>query len=330
MFLNKNGEEKKVVFLFPGNGIHQKGMLGKLSNVSTDIKSDLEEIAAITDKYTEVPLLDETVEEPAINQLRTVVSEIVICRFWEKCGLNGDIYIGHSLGEYASAYCTGVFSAEAMVKLLTARNDILAVSENKLKMCAFNCSAEDFDRIQSERKTTSEIAAYNSKNRITVVGEIKDIDILCTQLKSKDIDYFPIQVNGGGHSSMYLPYKGQFMKASGEVVFGNPLSDGRIISTVIPGAGAEDMCTKEYWFSHMTSPVRFSQAIRTAIKNNAGMFVDLGVSPNTLGIAMDNVKEHGIKWIPTVRVGQNYKKQMRNAFEQTACLGISLTDRFSK
>ena len=330
MFLNKNGEEKKVVFLFPGNGIHQTGMLGKLSSVSEDIKSVLEDFAAVTDKYTDTPLMDETVEEPAMNQLRTVASEIAICKFWENCGLSADIYIGHSLGEYAAAYCTGILSAEAVVKMLTARNDILSISKDRLKMCALSCSEDEFKKIQLDKGTNAEIAAYNSKNKITIVGIHNDINVLCAELKSRNVEFFPIQVNGGGHSSIYKPYKEQFMNDSGNIEFGVPCTEKKIISTVIPGADSKDMCTKNYWFSHMISPVRFSQAICTAVEDNAGMFVDLGVSPNTLGIAINNVKEPGIKWIPTIRVGQNYKKQIHNSFEQISSIGFPMIDRFSK
>ena len=314
MFLNKNGEEKKTVFLFPGNGIHQTGMLGRLCTVSEDIKSVLEDFAAVTDKYTDTALMDETVEEPAINQLRTVASEIAICKFWERCGLSADIYIGHSLGEYAAAYCAGILSAEAVVKMLTARNGILSISQDKLKMCALSCSEDEFKQIQSEKGTNAEIAAYNSKNKITIVGIHADIDVICAELRAK----------------IYKPYKEQFVSDSGDIEFGVPCTDKEIISTVIPDAGAKDMCTKDYWFAHIISPVHFSDAVCTAVDENAGMFVDLGVSPNTLGIAINNVKKPGIKWIPTVRVGQNYRKQIHDSFETISSIGVPVIDRFSK
>lgn len=330
MFLNKNGEEKKTVFLFPGNGIHQTGMLGRLCTVSEDIKSVLEDFAAVTDKYTDTALMDETVEEPAINQLRTVASEIAICKFWERCGLSADIYIGHSLGEYAAAYCAGILSAEAVVKMLTARNGILSISQDKLKMCALSCSEDEFKQIQSEKGTNAEIAAYNSKNKITIVGIHADIDVICAELRAKKIEFFPIQVNGGSHSLIYKPYKEQFMSDSGDIEFGVPCTEKEIISTVIPDAGAKDMCTKDYWFAHIISPVHFSDAVCTAVDENAGMFVDLGVSPNTLGIAINNVKKPGIKWIPTVRVGQNYRKQIHDSFETISSIGVPVIDRFSK
>lgn len=328
MFLNKEGIEKNTVFLFPGNGIHQNGMLTKLSTVSAIIKDTIEEFAEGTDKYTDIKLLDEIEEDAAVNQLRIIAAEAAVCRLWERSGLSGDIFIGHSLGEYAAAYCAGILDSESLVKILSVRNEILAHSVGKLRMCSVSCTVEELEDLKSECGANFEIAAYNSPKRLTLVGSSEDYDRFIRFLNSRKIEFFPIQIDGGSHSSMYEQYREQFLASLGDVSFGKPEASKRIFSTVIPDGNAEDMCSLEYWFRHMTSPVRFSQAVRRAVGANAGMFADLGVSPDTLGIAMNNVKEHGMKWIASVRCGQNYKKQLRSAFDQVSGYGITMAYNF--
>ena len=104
------GKPGKTLFLFPGNGIHQKNMLATLRQVSPYFEQTLGELAALAKPYTPVELLDETQENPLVNQLRVYASELAIAGFWTRLGCPPDAVIGHSMGEYAAAVCAGYLS----------------------------------------------------------------------------------------------------------------------------------------------------------------------------------------------------------------------------
>ena len=104
------GENKKNVFLFPGNGIHQKNMLRILSQAHPFFEKRLKELEACARQFCEIPLLEEEKEDEIINQIRVFASEVAISEFWEKAGCCADYSIGHSLGEYAAAVFCGILT----------------------------------------------------------------------------------------------------------------------------------------------------------------------------------------------------------------------------
>ena len=89
------GENKKNVFLFPGNGIHQKSMLRILSQAHPFFEKRLKELEACARQFCEIPLLEEEKEDEIINQIRVFASEVAISEFWEKAGCCADYSIGH-------------------------------------------------------------------------------------------------------------------------------------------------------------------------------------------------------------------------------------------
>ena len=305
---------KRVLFLFPGNGIHQKNMLANLSKVTAGIKQCIENIAAESDRITGLELLDESVENPLLNQIRIFASEVALYEYWRGIGCTPVSLIGHSLGENAASYCAGLFSLEDMIILISERQKFLERSVGILSMCAVNVSEKEVKRICSEHGITLEISARNSPNRVTVVGADPEIQRLCGILKERKTDYFQVQAAGGSHCSFFEKHRDEFMDAVSGLHFER--KESIMISTVFPGGDILPSESAEYWFRHMTDTVDFAGAMKIAVKKGADIAIDLGVTPNLLGSAMLNAVGSDIKWLPSVRFGTDYKKRLEESTEK--------------
>lgn len=297
---------EKKVFLFAGDGIYQRNMLKKLAQIDDSMRVFIEEFTEVCNEKS-VPLMGNE-DTTALRQLRTFASEVAIYCMWKKLGCEPDFLIGSSLGEYAAAYCAGVMDIESAFRLILLRNTILKKSENILSMCSVSINAEEVMKIASESGITVSIAAYNAPELVTVVG--KGIRRFCAVLKERKVPFNPILVNGGSHCEFFADEFSFFMKEAEGIVLRKPQIE--IISSVDTSYTHSDIA---YWFDHIIKPVQFSRAMNEVIERGAGFFLDLGVSPVMLGMAMNNTRKKGIKWLATIKSGADYCSNIESAKE---------------
>ena len=298
---------EKKVFLFAGDGIYQRNMLTKLAQIDDTMRKFIEEFTEICNEKS-VPLMSNE-DTTALRQLRTFASEVAIYCMWQKLDCKPDFLIGSSLGEYAAAYCAGVMDMESTLRLILLRNTILKKSENILSMCSVSVNAAEVMKIAEESGIDISVAGYNAPELVTVVG--REIHRFCEVLKERKIPFNPILVNGGSHCGFFADELEFFMKESEGIVLRKPQIE--IISSVDTSYTYSDI---EYWFDHIIKPVQFSRAMNEVIERGAGFFLDLGVSPVMLGMAMNNTRKKGIKWLATIKSGADYRSKIESAKEE--------------
>lgn len=296
----------KVVFLFPGNGIYQKNMLGILSDAHYILKEIIDEYAACYKKITGNDLLTELQDEYVTRQVQIVVSEIAIATFWIKCGIEPDIMIGHSLGEYAVAAIADVMVPEDIIKMLLARGEILVERMSEFVMMSVEASWDD---IAPELGNMAEVAAYNGNKLVTLLTREENASKVDDWLSAKGISHNRLVISGGGHSSLLCSELKRFNELISDVRFCNP--NRQIISTV--ETDGVDMNTLEYWGKHLTKPVRFFQAFERLQGQDIGIMLDIGVTPVLLNMAMQNYRNLSVNWIPSIKKGRKYRKQLLKA-----------------
>lgn len=311
----------KTALLFPGNGIYQKKMLEFLCKVSPYFSDRINELALIAKNACGVTLLDDKIKNEITKQLIVFVSELVIAEFWEKCGCKVDYMIGHSMGEYAIACFSGIISSDNALKLLVERGTVMRKCST-YRMTAIQLSAEKLLELSNSLGLKIEIAAYNAPELVTASGKKHEISILQSELKERNIQYNPVNIEYGGHFSTLQCFTADFIKKAANVAFKEP--QGKIISTVYPEKSIDIMKTSEYWAEHIYKPVRFSQALGKLPINEISRFIDVGVTPTLLGMTMKNIRKKDISWIPTVRAGRNYRNQLYRALGLAFNSGVNI------
>jgi acyl transferase domain-containing protein len=299
-----------TVFLFPGNGIHQKQMLNILCKTNPKIEQTIKEIALVSDELYKVRLLDEDLEDEIINQIRVFASEVALAEFWSEAGCKPDYLIGHSMGEYAAAYCAGVFSIHDAIKMLIARSKNITKDSGIYGMATAETCVETVMELSAQLGVEIEISAYNAPELVTLTGKKDIIAAFSEKCRASKIQFNLINANFGGHSRRFVKYMDAFLEDISDVEFHLPQE--KMLSTVRPNSPMHDIATPEYWAEHITRPVHFRQAVEALKGSCIGRVVDVGVSPVLLGMAMRNLTQR-ITWIPSVRAGRNYHRQLLRA-----------------
>ena len=313
----------KNVFLFPGNGIHQKQMLTILSGVSEFLASELKKLEKAAEEFYPVRLLDEQTEDAVIDQLRVFASEVVLADLWIKSGCVPDYLIGYSMGEYAAAVCSGLMSASDAMYLLVQRAGIMHEDEPHW-IAAVETDADTIIGIAEKNGLEIEISGYNAEDLVTVCGISKDISALNEICKSMRIRLSIINQTHGGHYSGLKDCAERFTDIAKKVTFRTP--HRKMLSTVSSG----DLTPEQpaYWGAHIVRPVLFRQAVGALPRDEISRVIDIGVSPVLISMAMKNLGNIGAAWIPTIRSGRNYRKQILTAAGNAFLSGVNIKTDF--
>ena len=119
--------QMKTAFLFSGQGSQYVGMLSDIANKFSLAKNMVEQANEILDfKLSDImfngpmEVLKETrFTQPALFLHSAIVNDLV------KDKIEFDVVAGHSVGEYAALYSSGVLSFEDSLKLVALRGKLM-------------------------------------------------------------------------------------------------------------------------------------------------------------------------------------------------------------
>ncbi len=91
-----------------------------------------------------------------------------LARLWQSWGIEPDVVLGHSVGQYAAACVAGVFSLEDGARLLAERGRLFGNLPEGGRMVAVFADAEHVEDVADEFPQVS-VAAYNGPNTVLSV-----------------------------------------------------------------------------------------------------------------------------------------------------------------
>jgi acyl transferase domain-containing protein/SAM-dependent methyltransferase/aryl carrier-like protein len=118
----------KPAFCFPGQGSPYGGVGRELYDTQPTFKQTLDQCAQILDSFLDRSLLEVLYPTQGYSPLNERMDvqpalfalEYSLAQLWMSWGIQPQILIGHSVGEYVAACIAGVFSLEDGLKLITA------------------------------------------------------------------------------------------------------------------------------------------------------------------------------------------------------------------
>lgn len=268
---------KKIAFLFPGQGSQSVGMGVDLSKNYPQAKNVFDvadkilgrKISQICEQGPE-ELLKQTVNtQPAILATSLAALEA----FKSVLDLEPAYTAGHSLGEYAAYYASGVLSLEDALKLIQKRAELMNEVQGGSMAAVLNSDEETIRACLNEVDGYVAIANYNSLKQIVITGEDFAVKQACELLQAKGVKrVVPLAVSGAFHSD--------FMKPAGEK-FKNFVDDIDVHDAKIPvltNVDAEISTNnfKEKMPRQIYSSVKWCQSIEKMIENGVDTFIEFG------------------------------------------------------
>jgi acyl transferase domain-containing protein len=240
------------------------------------------------------------VHEAAISQpLRTAI-QIIQVNFLRALGISFTAVVGHSSGEIAAAYASGLLNSSDAIRIAYLRGNVAKYAGSTGQqgaMMAVGLSAVDADAICSQESYVNRVsvAAYNSPSSVTLSGDQEVLTELEWLLRSLGRQVKVLCVDTAYHSHHMLPCAEPYLRALKKcnISIQRPQTS-RWFSSVLNGRemmADDDFLQGDYWKENMVRSVGFSQAMAMAIDQNSGpdLIMEVGPHPALKGPAIETL-----------------------------------------
>ena len=269
----------KIAFCFPGQGSLEPGMgrdfaeafpasreVYRLGSEATGL--DLERIcfeSPIED------LVDTEVQQPAL-----VATSLAILAALREQGIEPDVVVGHSVGEFAALAAAGVLETGEAIGLVRERGLAMAeAARQRPGTMAAILGLEDEEVEKLCRRIVGVWPAnYNCPGQIVVSGETPSVEECCEEAEERGARRtVKLQVSGAFHSPLVAKAADRFRPALEKVKFSQPVAPfmSTVTAKIEPAQRFGTLLVEQ-----LTAPVKFTQAAGELAREGAKTFVEVG------------------------------------------------------
>lgn len=296
--------ERRLAFLFSGQASQYARMGAELYRHQPVFREEIDRCAEVVGSrlgrpLTDVLLGDDTdsslIDETAYTQPALFAVQAGLVALWRCWGIVPDVVLGHSVGEFAAAYCAGVYTLEQALGLLVERARLMQALPRDGAMAAiFSDEATVAAAIEQSGRADVAIAALNAPQSTVVSGAHDAVADLITHFEQFGIRCQLLTVSHAFHSPLMRPAADELGRIAAAVQGHRPQIAW--ISTVSatpmqhpPDAG--------YWRAHALDAVRFADGMQALIQTGVSDFVEIGPGSTLLALGRQSVREDGKAWL---------------------------------
>lgn len=294
---------RRVAFVFAGVGEHYAGMVADLYQHEPTFRRHLDETQRLLSQFSDIdvvtalttrdrpaadsgdlaarlgrtaetrpsgPLSDTACAQPAV-----FAAEYALARTLMDWGVEPDLVLGYSVGEYVAACLAEVLSLPDAVRLVAHRAALIAA----LPAGSMLAVARGWDElcmiVPDLAERGIDLSAQNP-GQVVVGGPPEAIAQLAAELRRRDVVVRTIDTTHAFHTRMLEPIADELTAwIAGNITLNAP----RIpyVSNVTGSLASAELVTDHgYWARHMCRPVRFVDALATALSRTADALVEIG------------------------------------------------------
>jgi acyl transferase domain-containing protein len=316
--LSYTSRKPKIAFLFTGQGSQFIAMGHQLYETHATVRHTLDHCDALLRPYLETPLLEvlyarhsthataqsTLLDQTAYTQPALFALEYALAQLWRSWGVEPDVVMGHSVGEYVAACIAGVFSLEDGLKLMAKRGRLMQALPAGGGMAAVFASATRVAAAIAPYAGQIAIAAINGPTNTVISGSNPVIQTLLQKLEIEGILAAPLQVSHGFHSPLMEPMVDAFKQVATDIGYAPPCIP--LISN-LTGKPVEngEITQAAYWCRHVREPVQFLASMQLLQAQGYTTFLEIGPHPILLGMARRFWPDGAGIWLPSLQHGQS-------------------------
>lgn len=342
----------EILGVFTGQGAQWATMGRELilaSHFAESIVDDLEaSLAELTDapewslKAEMLASKEESrIAEGVISQPLCLAVQVMTVELLRQAGIRFSAVVGHSSGEIACAYVSGLLSAKDAIRVAFYRGKFTPLAKGGSMIAAGTDMQDTIDLCSLPKlKGRAQFAASNSSASVTISGDADAVDLVEIIMQDESKFARKLKVDTAYHSFHMnvcsKPYIESLEKCGIKVL--EPAPDACPWYSSVTEKNERvtvemaSVLESTYWRDNMLSPVLFSQALQAAIGSSGapGVVLEVGPHPALKGPASTTIEEvvgFSVPYFGTLSRGANDSIALTSAIGSIwTVLGASAVD----
>ncbi|MBN1960591.1 MAG: SDR family NAD(P)-dependent oxidoreductase [Deltaproteobacteria bacterium] len=285
------GQKPKIAFLFPGQGSQYLGMLQELRDSEPEVRATFDEADATMAEslkgllsnyiYAEKSeAADDALRDTAICQPAMLAADIGLYRLLARYGINPDLVMGHSLGEYAALVAAGMITFANAVRAVSARAremSNVSIADNG-RMASIFAPYEVVEQVLNEIDGYVVPANFNGSKQTVIGGATKAVEEAVAKFTNQNIRAVLLPVSHAFHTEIVAPASKPLRQVLSTLDLQPPKLP--IISNVTaqpyPKEAAQHEERLDLLGRQVASPVQFTRGLKSAYQLGVRIFVEVG------------------------------------------------------
>jgi acyl transferase domain-containing protein len=288
------GGHRPVTFMFPGGGSQHMNMAREIYQIEPLFRDIVDQGCEILRPLLGCDLrqfmfpaegfqadLSPRLEKPTLALPALLLIEYAMARLLMSWGIEPESLIGHSLGEYAAACLSGVFSFQDALTVAVVRGRLFDERMPKGEMISVAQSAAELAPLIGEDLS---IAAINAPRQCVVSGPGVAIAALSKRLASAGIEFQRIHIDTAAHSKMVDDIVDEFIDYIATLNLSAPSIPflSNVTGTWIEPSEAVD---PKYWGKHLRQTVLFERGLEELMKEPDRILLEIGPGRGLVSLA---------------------------------------------
>jgi len=305
------GKPGKAAFLFTGQGSQYVNMLQKLRQTEPIVAETFREADEIMTPLLGRPLTDYIfidsndkekvdqanydLQQTEITQPAMLTADTALFRLASEYGIQPDMVIGHSLGEYGALVASNAMTFKDALLAVSARGHQMAKVkvEDKGTMAAIFTSPDNINEILKGIKDYVVIANINSYGQSVIGGSTKGVEDAMIAAKAAGYHVATLPVSHAFHTEIVAPASGPLREVLADFKLEKPQIP--IISNVTGEFYPEKDGMREEMLDllsqQVASPVQFVKGINKLYDKGVRIYVEMGPKKALNGFVRDIMTE---------------------------------------
>ncbi|WP_432181139.1 acyltransferase domain-containing protein [Streptomyces sp. NBC_00063] len=261
----------RAAFVFTGQGSQHPGMTSGLYLNSTGYRTFLDEADAAIRPWTKKSMVelilsdDPRIHRTALTQPALFAVEYALARTLEEAGVRPAAVLGHGVGEFAAATIAGALTLADAAKLVSMRGAFMQYLPPGGGMMAVCITPYEAAELVAAEPDVG-ISAINAAKAIVLSGDRTALNRIEARLAERGIRCRHLAVSHAFHSPLMAPVVPKFEAVLRKMPGGT--AQVPFYSTVYGRLTTEPLYAP-YWTEQITAPVRFADAARSLLAQQA-------------------------------------------------------------
>lgn len=261
----------------------------------------------------------ERLQQTAYAQPALFAVEYALFELWKSWGVQPNVVMGHSLGEYVAAYVAGVLSLEDALKLVVYRGRLMQALPPG-KMVAVWSNADRVNTLLRQNQLQVSIAAINSEHNVVISGDPASIQQAMLQLHQQGIQTKSLSVSHAFHSPLMASILPEFRSIASTISYASPTIP--LISNVTGTVADGTIATADYWCQQLQKPVQFATGLQQLQQLGCEVVLECGAKPTLSSIGRS--AQPDVLWLPSLHPNQADWSSMLSSLKELYLRGLAI------